>query len=130
LIWVLASHPDVEHDAELGYVESEKYMDFFLDRLVECTDYTSVLVESLAHVALSRDACDVKRDREPSKSSKQISALAGIAATILTKKQTGRIWHVEETCKMALPADIFRVSELPVAVDQVRSDSSGSEDGK
>jgi hypothetical protein len=119
LIWVLANHPDIENDAEKDKAKHERYLDFFFDRLLESTEYASVLHETLAQVAIAKDATKVKRDLAPSTSTSQIAIVAQTASAILTKKQAGRIWHVDQTCSVLLPSDLFVAGTPQLAPDQM-----------
>jgi hypothetical protein len=103
VIWVSANHPDVGDDAGRGYDESAKYLDFFLDRLLESTEYAAILHDLLASIALT--ANDVVPGEE---SDKHVHELTKAASSLLNRKQAGRIWHVEHTCRPSLPPDLFR----------------------
>jgi hypothetical protein len=119
LIWVLANHPDIENDPEKDYAKHEKYLDFFFDRLLECTEYASVLHETLAQVAIAKDITKVKGNLVPSTSTSHIAIVAQTASALLTKKQAGRTWHVDQTYSLLLPSDLFVVSVRPLTADQI-----------
>lgn len=47
VVWILAHHPDIKLDADSGFPETKKYLEFFFSRLLAQTDYASFLVQIL-----------------------------------------------------------------------------------
>eukprot|EP00172_Hildenbrandia_rubra_P003038 Plantae.Rhodophyta-Hildenbrandia_rubra.ctg4422.p1 GENE.Plantae.Rhodophyta-Hildenbrandia_rubra.ctg4422~~Plantae.Rhodophyta-Hildenbrandia_rubra.ctg4422.p1 ORF type:complete len:638 (+),score=100.61 Plantae.Rhodophyta-Hildenbrandia_rubra.ctg4422:38-1951(+) len=106
LLWVIANHPDAVDDAANGYDESSKYIEFFLDRLLDQHDYAGVLSQKLQAVSMASDAVS----QSPG-SAERLVALSRLGGSILQKKQAGRKWNLDKIPgDISLPGDLFRSS--------------------
>lgn len=109
LIWVLANLPDVEMDEANGYQESEKCLQFFLDRLLETNEHAGILHEYIESLSIAQ-VVNEDEDSGPGPCTRRIIELGQIAAAILKKKQAGRKWNLaEHPGRVALPRDMFRI---------------------
>lgn len=121
VIWVIGNHPDAEVDSANGYVESERYLEFFLDRLLESQEFASILNQYLSSIAMASKYCldlgsKSKRTEsfigpgERGPSSQRICDLARIGTSLLRKKQAGRKWNlVDQPGRIPLPSDLFAI---------------------
>ncbi|KAI0563143.1 Sister chromatid cohesion protein Pds5 [Gracilaria domingensis] len=104
LIWVLAHLPGVGVDQEAGFMESQKCLDLFLDRLLESNEHAGILNEYIETLSIAQ----VASDRDGNQGTEYVIELSRIAGGILRKKQSGRKWNLSDIPgRVALPADMF-----------------------
>eukprot|EP00178_Gracilaria_changii_P025166 TRINITY_DN770_c0_g1_i1.p1 TRINITY_DN770_c0_g1~~TRINITY_DN770_c0_g1_i1.p1 ORF type:complete len:1599 (-),score=326.01 TRINITY_DN770_c0_g1_i1:4651-9447(-) len=104
LIWVLAHLPGVELDHEMGFLESQKCLELFLDRLLESNEHAGILNQYIESLSIAQ----VATDRDGKQGTEFVIELSRIAGGIVRKKQAGRKWNLsDDPGRVVLPADMF-----------------------
>eukprot|EP00737_Agarophyton_chilense_P001433 gb/GEZJ01001609.1/.p1 GENE.gb/GEZJ01001609.1/~~gb/GEZJ01001609.1/.p1 ORF type:complete len:1239 (-),score=208.74 gb/GEZJ01001609.1/:1109-4501(-) len=118
LIWVLAHFPGVQIDQEAGFIESQKCLELFLDRLLESNEHAGILNEYIECLSIAQ----VASDRDDNQGTEYVIELSRIAGGILRKKQSGRKWNLSDyPGRVALPMDMFKtVDSRMKATDVMR----------
>eukprot|EP00188_Purpureofilum_apyrenoidigerum_P004218 Plantae.Rhodophyta-Purpureofilum_apyrenoidigerum.ctg4653.p1 GENE.Plantae.Rhodophyta-Purpureofilum_apyrenoidigerum.ctg4653~~Plantae.Rhodophyta-Purpureofilum_apyrenoidigerum.ctg4653.p1 ORF type:complete len:746 (-),score=160.64 Plantae.Rhodophyta-Purpureofilum_apyrenoidigerum.ctg4653:61-2298(-) len=117
-VWMLAHHPDIKTDEEADFLDTGKYLEFFLSRLLLQSDFASFLVQILQTIALSEDATDPQSGSEGeiqdnADGTRLIRTVANIGLRILTDLQSGRKWDLTEyPGRFCLPEELYRTRQV------------------
>uniref|UniRef100_A0A7S0ZHT4 Uncharacterized protein n=1 Tax=Timspurckia oligopyrenoides TaxID=708627 RepID=A0A7S0ZHT4_9RHOD len=131
VIWLVANHPDIEVDAQNELSESQAYLSFFFDILLDSSDYATYLVQILQTILMTTDAREgnesdlVLRDAAK-RYTARLHLVAECAMNILKQKSSGKRWDLSEfNGKIPLPSGMYsngssskrRVDEMKVNDD-------------